>query len=139
VSARASTPVDAPKSGGKKGGLILRARGELLFVPAHVATSVAPPPRIARVIGAPPELLGIAVHEGEIVPVVSVGEARTVMVVCAHLGELLGVVGGEVLDAGMFDEAPDGVRYGNEAARLLELGALYARVQSSAWAGRWAV
>jgi hypothetical protein len=123
----------------KKGGLVVRADGALCFVPAHVARAVAPPPVIAKVAGAPSSLLGIAAHEGEIIPVVAVGPSRSTLVVCQHMGELLGVVGIDVLDAGIFDGDGDGVIWKGEKARPLDLGAVYARVQSAAWAGRWAV
>src|ERR1700678_3554938 len=93
--------------GQRRGGVVLRVGGELRFVPAPVAMRVAPAPRLTSVPGAPPELAGIAVHEGAVVPVVAVGEARGDMVVCQHAGELVGIMGGEVVRTGTFDVAPD--------------------------------
>ncbi len=116
-----------------RGGLVLRVDGELRFLPAALAARVAPAPRITAVPGAPPDLLGIAMHEGTIVPVVAIGSARAEMVVCQHAGELVGLLGGEVVRAGRF-EAVEGradlVQVDDERARQLDVGALYARVQT---------
>lgn len=118
---------------GARGGVVLRVDGELRFLPATLAAHVAPAPRITAVPGAPPDLLGIAMHEGTIVPVVAIGAARAEMVVCQHAGELLGLVGGVVVRTGRF-EAVEGradlVQVDGERARQLDVGALYARVQT---------
>src|SRR5579862_2015850 len=87
----------------RRGGLVLRIDGALSFVPSSVAVHVAPPPRVTPMPGAPPELLGVAFHAGVILPVVSVGATRREMVVCQYGGELVGVVGGEVVKSGWFD------------------------------------
>lgn len=122
----------------ERGGIVLRVDdGALAFLPASVAVKVAPLPRITRVAGAPFELLGIALHEGEIMPVISIGNARKEMVVCTQAGELLGLVGGTVLGTGMFEAEGDGVTVKGAPAPLLDVAALYARVQEGAWAGKW--
>src|SRR5580704_2280880 len=92
---------------GRRGGVVLRVAGELRFVPTPVAMRVAPAPRLTSVPGAPPELVGIAVHEGTVVPVVAVGDVRGDMIVCQHAGELVGIIGGEVVRTGSFDVVPD--------------------------------
>jgi hypothetical protein len=112
---------------------VLRVDGELRFLPATLATRVVPAPRVTSVPGAPPDLLGIAMHEGTIVPVVTIGAARVEMVVCQHAGELLGLVGGEVVRPGRFDPVEgraDLVEIDGERARQLDVGAIYARVQT---------
>ena len=118
---------------GGRGGLVLRVEGELRFLPATLAARVAPAPRVTAVPGAPPDLLGIAMHEGTIVPVVAIGALRGDMVVCQHAGELVGLVGGEVVRSGRF-EAVEGradlVQIDGQLARQLDVGALYARVQT---------
>jgi hypothetical protein len=63
------------------------------------------------------------------------------MVVCHHAGELIGLVGGEVLRSGLFDVArdePNAVEYAGEVAPTLDLAALYAGIQSAVRPGRWA-
>jgi hypothetical protein len=118
---------------GARGGLVLRVDGELRFLPATLAARVAPAPRVTAVPGAPPDLLGIAMHEGTIVPVVAIGAARGEMVVCQHAGELVGLLGGEVVRSGRFEAVvgrADVVQIDGERARQLDVGALYARVQT---------
>ena len=126
--------------GQRRGGVVLRVAGELRFVPAPVAMRVAPAPRLTSVPGAPPELVGIAVHEGVVVPVVAVGEARGDMVVCQHAGELVGIIGGEVVRTGSFDvvaDRPELVRVDGERALPLDIAAVYARIQAGNRPGRW--
>ncbi|HEY8088382.1 MAG TPA: hypothetical protein VIF09_11070 [Polyangiaceae bacterium] len=127
-------------SGSKRGGVVVRVDGELRFLPAAVALKVTPAPKVTTVPGAPPELVGIALHEGVVVPVMAVGAARGEMIVCQHAGELLGVVGGEVVGTGLFDvvsDRPDLVDVGGKHARPLDLATLYARVQAGTRPGRW--
>jgi hypothetical protein len=124
----------------RRGGVVLRVDGELRFVAAPTALRVAPAPRTTPVPGSPPELVGIAVHEGHVVPVVAVGTLRGEMLVCQHAGELVGIVGGEVVRTGVFDvvpDRPDLVEVGGEHARPLDIAAVYARVQAGARPGRW--
>jgi hypothetical protein len=129
-------------SGVKRGGLLLRVDGELRFVSASVAIRVGRTPRVTGVPGGPEELLGIAVHGGAVVPVVAVGKARGEMIVCQYAGELVGIVGGEVVRSGTFDAVPDRpdlVEVDGERIRPLDVGAVYSRVQAGARPGRWSV
>jgi hypothetical protein len=124
----------------KLGGLLLRVDGALRFVPASVALRVAAPPRVTPVPGAPQELVGVALHEGAIVPVVAIGPMRSEMIVCQHGGELVGIVGGEVIRTGSFYAVPDRperVVHQGESIEPLDVAAIYARLQSSARPGRW--
>jgi hypothetical protein len=119
----------------RRGGLVLRVGEALWFVPASMAVHVAPTPRITPIPGAPDDLLGIALHQGAIVPVLAIGAERAEMVVCQHSGELVGVVGGRVVRSGSFDVVPDRpelVQFEGQQAPPLELAALYARVQAAA-------
>jgi chemotaxis signal transduction protein len=124
----------------RRGGVVLRVAGELRFVSVPAALRVAPAPRLTSVPGAPPELVGIAVHEGSVVPVVAVGEARGDMVVCQHAGELVGIIGGEVVRTGSFEvvaDRPELVLVDGERARPLDIAAVYARIQAGNRPGRW--
>ena len=90
--------------------------------------------------GAPAELLGIAMYEGTVIPVIAVGAARAEMVVCQHAGELVGLVGGEVVRSGTFgvvEDRPEVVVVDEARAAQLDVGAFYARVQASVRPGRW--
>ena len=120
---------------------MLRVDGALCFVPAAVALRVAPSPRVTAIPGAPPELLGVAPYDGMIVPVIAIGAARREMIVCQHAGEVVGLVGGEVVHTGCFDVVPgrlDVVEYEGQRAPTLDLAAIYGQVQASARPGRWA-
>src|ERR1700758_1950231 len=124
----------------KRGGIVLRVDGELRFLPASVAGRGGSIPRVTPVPGAPPELVGIAMHEGVVLPVVAVGSARKDLVVCQHAGELVGLVGGEVARTGVFDvgaDRPELVQVDGERVRPLDVAAAYARLQSSARRHVW--
>lgn len=124
----------------KRGGVLLRLDGALRFVPASVALAVTTPPQIARVPGAPEMLLGAALHEGEVVPVIAIGGTRESMLVCSCHGEKVGFLGARIEATGLYDAAPgglDGVLHAGEIARTLDLSTIYARVQGEGWAGRW--
>jgi hypothetical protein len=123
-----------------RGGIVLRAGGEVFFVPASVALRVAPWPRVTPVPGSPAGLSGMAMHEGAVIPVLAIGDARGEMVVVQHAGEVVGLVGAEVLRTGAFAIAPgrpDSVVHEDRPVRPLDIAAIYARVQSTARAGRW--
>jgi hypothetical protein len=119
--------------------VILRIDGALHFVPASVAVSVAPAPQIARVPGAPGALLGVTLHDGDVVPVIAIGGAREAMLVCSYLGEKVGLMGASIEATGLYDVGPevDTVQHRGETARSLDISAIYARVQGDGWAGRW--
>lgn len=133
-----------PEHGARHGGVVFRAGGALLFVPATVALRVAPRPEVARIPGAPAELCGVALVDGDMIPVVEVnavgareGGRGGAMLVCAVLGERVGLVGIEVVATGHFEagEWPGDVRLGAETAEGFDVAALIARVRE----GRWAV
>jgi hypothetical protein len=126
--------------GHRRGGVVLRVESDSFFIPATIAVHVGPVPLVTSIPGAPPELVGVAMHEGTIVPVVSLGSGGAEMVVCQHAGELLGVIGAHVVQAGLFDVSPeraDQVLYEGRPVRPLDLASIYARVQSSQRSARW--
>jgi chemotaxis signal transduction protein len=112
-------------------------------------------PDVAHVPGAPEELVGVALVEGEMVPVVAIGEldarassrsGRGVagdkrtdnrpMLVCEYFGERVGLVGLEIIATGTFDaETPEHVVHDGVAAPLFDVGAVVGRLRE----GRWAV
>jgi hypothetical protein len=121
----------------KRGGIVLADGERAYFVPAEVAQKLVPVPAIARVPGAHADLLGIAQVDGLIVPVVAIGQAeRRAMLVVEHVGEPIGLVGADVLASGTFEATADGVRHDGRVAKPLDLGAIYARLQAGARAGR---
>jgi chemotaxis signal transduction protein len=128
--------------------VLLRIDGALSFLPASLAVAVAPAPPVTRVAGAPAMLLGVAVHDGNVIPVLRIGggpgapagRTNEPMLVCSYLGETLGLVGARIEGTGVYEvdpESPDAVRHAGERATTLDVASLYARVQGEGWAGRW--
>ena len=137
------------------GGVVFRVGGELWFLPASIAMKVMPIPEMAEVPGGPLELRGVALVDGNMIPVVDALdepwgrlerlERRTAphsnhkeaMLVCAVLGETLGLVGIDVVATGRFEqgESAGEVKHDTEIARTFDVAALVARVRE----GRWAV
>jgi hypothetical protein len=116
-----------------QGGVVFRVESELFFLPATVAQRVVPVPPIGRIPGAPPDLCGLALVEGEMIPVLAVAGPRTAMLVVQYLGERVGVVGVEVLATGRFETQHDHVVHAGEHARLFDVSAVLARVRDTRW------
>ena len=122
-------------------------------MPATVASKVLPMPNVARVPGAPAELVGVALVDGETLPVVAIGELdrrgsrrppsndrlradNRPMLVCTHLGERVALVGLEILATGRFDSSdPEHILHEGAPVSLFDVGAVVARLRE----GRWAV
>jgi len=136
------------------GGVVFRIAEDRYFLPADVASKVLPMPGVARVPGAPVELVGVALVEGDMVPVVAVGELdgrgsrrpassnrasradNRPMLVCVVMGERVGLVGLEILASGVFEAAePGGVVHGDAVVPVFDVAAVVARLRE----GRWAV
>lgn len=117
-----------------QGGVVFDVGEERFFLPATVAMRVVPVPPIGRVPGAPPELVGLALVDGEMVPVVAVGPSRTSMLVVSYLGERVGLVGIEAVATGRFETVHDHVVHESEHARLFDVSAVIARVRETRWA-----
>lgn len=135
------------------GGVLFRIAEQLYFLPATIASKVLPMPIMAHVPGAPAELVGVALVEGEMVPVVAVGELdqrasrrpkaterpradNRPMLVCTYLGERVGLVGLEIIATGRFDSShADQVSHDGVHAELFDVGAVFSSLRD----GRWAV
>lgn len=128
------------------GGVVFRVGGELCFLPATIAMKAMPTPEMARIPGAPMELRGVALVDGNMIPIVDVlGEGDSsagtgvagAMLVCMVLGECVGLVGIDVVATGRFDVGDQAgeVKHGEETARAFDVAGVIARVRE----GRWAV
>jgi chemotaxis signal transduction protein len=113
---------------GGAGGLVLLVDGQRMFIPATVALKVARIPTITRVPGAPSELLGIALHEGAVVPIIALGPSRSAMVVCTFAGDKVGLVGGEVVETGLCDAI---------GTKVVDLAPTFAKIQAGGWSSGW--
>lgn len=116
------------------GGVVFRVGAELFFLPATVAMRVVPVPRIGRVPGGPPELVGLSLVDGEMIPVVAVGASRSAMLVVSYLGERVGLVGVDLVASGRFEAVHDHAIHAGEHARLFDVSAVIARVRETRWA-----
>jgi chemotaxis signal transduction protein len=126
------------------GGVLFRIAERLYFLPAAIATKVMPMPRLARVPGAPAILVGVALVDGEMVPVVAVGDLdargsrrpppdgrarpdNRPMLVCTYLGERIGLVGLQVVATGQV--GPQG-----SGAEVFDVGSVFASLREHRWA-----
>lgn len=121
------------------GGVVVETDTGLFFVPASVALKFVAMPSLLSVPDAPAGLLGVALIDGTVIPVVTLGRARDTMLVCTYLGEPIGIVGHLVVASGTFEAAPDvpgSVRCKAGIARTIDLSQLAASLSKNAWAGR---
>ena len=126
------------------GGVLFRVGEQLYFLPAAIATKVLPMPRVARVPGAPTALVGVALVDGEMVPVVAIGDLHArgsrrppsgerpradnrPMLVCTYLGERVGLVGLEIVATGRV-----GPQEAN--AEVFDVGAVFSGLREHRWA-----
>ncbi len=126
------------------GGVLFRVGEQLYFLPAAIATKVLPMPRVARVPGAPIALVGVALVDGEMVPVVAIGDLdargsrrppsgerpradNRPMLVCTYLGERVGLVGLEIVATGRV-----GPQEAN--AEVFDVGAVFSGLREHRWA-----
>lgn len=108
------------------------------FLSADVAIKLAPRPQIARLPGAPPGLLGLALSDGAILPLLEVGPDRTTMILCLYRGEQLGLVGAEDIRSGVFPADDAGaVRVDGVRVPPFDLEEMYARVHAVSWGTSW--
>ena len=129
------------------GGVLFRVDGALFFLPASTATKVLPMPNVARVAGGPNLLVGIALVDGETLPVVAVtdldarGSRRPPppdgvradnrpLLVCTVAGEKVGLVGLSIVKTGRF-ESPE---HEGETATLFDVPAVIAKLREHRWA-----
>jgi len=114
---------------GSGAGIVVRARGRRWYLPALLVQRVLPTPRLSPVPG---QSLRMALVEGRVVPVVTLGDDGEHLLVCHADGEPLGIAGVDVERSGFFEAAGDGVRDGDEMLPQLDLAAELARAKSEA-------
>jgi hypothetical protein len=106
----------------ERAGLLVRAGGEVGFVPATTARSVVPLPPLSPVANTP---LLMALVNGRVVPVVALGSPTGVLVLCELDDEPIGFSGLEVTRVGAFEETERGVLVDGRVVPELDLpGAL---------------
>jgi hypothetical protein len=125
-----------PKS--LRGGLLFKVDGKRWFLAAEHALKVAPRPQVARFPGAPVGLLGLALSDGVIVPVLELGPHRGAMIIYVHRGEPLGLLGAADIESGMYS-AGNGlaVTVDGKGVVPLDVEALYTQVHAVTWGASW--
>lgn len=132
------TSAGEPETTASRGGLVFTVLGCGFFLGADLAVKVTPRPQIARLPGSPPGLLGLALSEGTILPLLELGPDRSAMIICVHRGEQLGLVGAEEIYSGVFPAAEaGGVRFGDAVVPPLDLEEIYARIHAATWGASW--
>jgi hypothetical protein len=133
---------DCPQAGVVvRGCVVLKLETECVFADSADVVGIFPMPSITRVAGGPPVLLGGALVAGEVVPVVSVGTAQSMLLLCKIEEDLIGLVGFHDLVPGHFSVVGDCVLYQNAHVRPLVLAdyrtmLLSARWTSQTWSAR---
>jgi hypothetical protein len=130
------------------GGIIVRVGERHYVIAEENVLRVVPCPPVQRVPGAPPELLGIAMEGGTVVPVLSLattepGAPLGPLLLCRAMGEPLGLCGLRVVETGFFPLAldlhalhtPGAVTWRGEVIEPLDLVSLLNCVQPGTWAG----
>ena len=102
----------------ERAGLLVRAGGELGFVPATTARAIVRLPPISPVASTP---LGMALVNGRVVPVVALGSPTNVLVVCELDDEPVGFSGLDVSEVGVFAASERGVLVGEHSVPELDL------------------
>jgi hypothetical protein len=106
----------------ERAGLLVRAGGELGFVPATTARAIVPLPPMSPVGNTP---LQMALVSGHVVPVVALGSPTSVLVLCELDEESIGFSGLDVSAVGAFEATERGVLVDGRAIPELDLlGAL---------------
>lgn len=129
------------RDGRSVGGVVMKIARKRFFLPASIAIKVLPMPVVARVPGGPPDLVGVALVEGEMVPIVAVSELapsrgrdNRPMLVCSHLGERVGIVGIEIVTTGKFSGDESGIEHEGERVGAFDVAAVLARLRDARWA-----
>jgi chemotaxis signal transduction protein len=157
--------------GEERGGVLLRLNGgeggeALAFVPADVALRVTTLSSLTAVPGVRPPVAGIALADGAVVTVLSIGQAASAThstpgsaagerrsyepgedwivpgadraVLCNLGGVEVALTGATVLATGVFDAAPggDGVLWRSEVVPVIDVRAFYAQAEAATWAER---
>lgn len=101
-------------------GIAVRNEEGEFFLPQGVAVRVAPIPELTMVPGAPREVLGVALHEGEVILVLAAGIHGTSLLVCNTDDGVIGLVGLEIAQFDVKQESlpPFNLKGLLEAARM---------------------
>ncbi|MES1177879.1 MAG: hypothetical protein ABUL62_26375 [Myxococcales bacterium] len=113
----------------RRAGLLVRRAGELSFLPASVAKSLLPLPRLSKV---PWDSAQMALVGGDVVAVLELAEPCGVLVLCELEGQTLALSGLSAERAGSWPESGTGVSVDGVEVPGLDLGAALTQFQRTA-------
>ncbi len=114
-----STPTPVPTS--NRAGVIVRLRGELRFLSAHLVRRFVPPPTLSDVAGTG---LTMALVDGQVLAIIPVGPRGAALTVCEVGGELVGLLGADPEAVGFFEPDGAGVTFDGQNAPELDVAEL---------------
>ena len=112
----------------QRAGLLVRRGTELLFLPASVARSLWPVPRLTKI---PWDSAEMALVGGEVVAVLALGEPSGELLLCELDGQALALSGLSADRVGFWPETDSGVSVDGVAIPALDLSAAVRQFQSN--------
>ena len=103
----------------QRAGLLVRRGGELAFLPAHVARSLVPLPRLSKI---PWDSAQMTLVGGEVLAVLELGEPSGELLLCELDGQAIALSGLFADRVGFWPEDESGVRVDGVLVPTLELG-----------------
>jgi hypothetical protein len=112
---------ESPVSISNRAGVIVRLRGELRFLSAHLVRRFVPPPTLSDVAGTG---LTMALVDGQVLAIMSVGPRGSALTVCEVGGELVGLLGADPEAVGFFEAKGAGVLFRGQPTSELDVAEL---------------
>src|SRR3954468_23765778 len=111
----------SPVSTSNRAGVIVRLGGELRFLSAHSVRRFVPPPTLSDVAGTG---LTMALVDGHVLAIMSVGPRGSALTVCEVGGELVGLLGADPEAVGFFEAEGAGVLFRGQHTSELDVAEL---------------
>jgi hypothetical protein len=120
--------------------VIFALDGAHAFLESRKVVGIFAAPIVTAVIGGPHPLLGCALVGGDVVPVLAVGSAVSLLLLCREEQDLLGLCGFTDLCPGTFEAEGAGVRHQGKAIPCYALEVLRNTLLTARWTARsWPV
>ena len=104
----------------QRAGLLVRRGGELAFLPAHVARSLVPLPRLSKI---PWDSAQMTLVGGEVLAVLELGEASGELLLCEFDGQTVALSGLRADRVGFWPASESGVQIDGVSVPTLDLNA----------------
>jgi len=108
-------------------GLWVTLSGQARVIPGDVAREVRRGSLVSRVPGSE---LQMTLVRGRVVPVIALGENTDTLVLCEITGEVIGLLGLEVVASGILDSTSSDHAENQSPAELLDVAALVATLRT---------